>query len=226
MMLLVAGDSILKGIQIDGQSGRYIVRNTIDYEKASAMKTKNISSFGCTVSKGLRNISYALVRTQEKAIVLMDFGGNDCDYEWQKVSEYPDLCHIPRTPMPEFQRLYGKLIETVREYDCIPVVTTLPPIDSERYFNWISILDGVCKDALMQWMGTPDFLGEWQSYYSEAASYIANRYNADLIDLREHFRKSGQDNLFCQDGIHPNDNGQRLIEQCLSDYFKHLTTQS
>ena len=58
----------------------------------------------------------------------MDFGGNDCDFRWAE--------HLPAVPLPEFIRRYRSMIGKLRQRDIVPILTTLPPLEPELFFDW------------------------------------------------------------------------------------------
>jgi lysophospholipase L1-like esterase len=53
----------------------------------------------------------------------------------------------------------------------------------------------------------------YQENYSRAIEKIAKEAEVDCIDLRGAFLSNRRiDDLLCEDGIHPNTNGQKVIE--------------
>ena len=36
-------------------------------------------------------------------LMLLEYGGNDCDFDWHKVCENPELAHEPNVPFEKIQ---------------------------------------------------------------------------------------------------------------------------
>lgn len=74
-------------------------------------------------------------------------------------------------PLPEFVELYREMIRRVRSHGIRPILTNLPPLDSERFFNWwCGDLD---KEAVMRWLGDVGNIYVWQERYSRAVERLA-----------------------------------------------------
>ena len=219
----VFGDSILKGIQVNPFNKRYHVNNTIDVAMLSetfSLSIVNRSKLGCTVTKGKLLLEKYLSGVPDCAAILMDFGGNDCDFDWKSVSENPDAEHEPNTPIGKFVSIYSDMIEKIKQRGIRPIITNLPPLEPQRYFDWF------CKDLnkenLLRWLDGINAIYRYQELYSHTAEEIARSAGAMLVDLRGAFLKERYLGRFlCEDGIHPNTEGQRLITQELKKFCTH-----
>ena len=135
--IAVFGDSILKGIQVNPDNKKYITDNHIDLDflrDTYALAIENFSKFGCTITKGADILKKRFARGLECDVVVMDFGGNDCDFDWKAISENPDAEHQPNTPLDVFMETYRNIIRMLKEKAVRPILTTLPPIDPQRFF--------------------------------------------------------------------------------------------
>ena len=140
----------------------------------------------------------------------LEFGGNDCDFDWKSVSECPDGIHLPKTPLDEFESLYSKIIDDVSNSGSKPVLFSLPPLSAERYFAWIS--KGLNAVNILRWLGDVGHIYRWHEMYNNTVVKIAEAKNVLLIDIREAFLKARDYlSLLCEDGIHPNEAGHALI---------------
>ena len=86
------GDSILKGIQVDLGDRRYRTHNEINVEALESefqLSIHNDAHFGATVRKGSRLLDRMLARKLPCDMMVMDFGGNDCDFRWKEIAEDP-----------------------------------------------------------------------------------------------------------------------------------------
>lgn len=67
-------------------------------------------------------------------LLLLEYGGNDSDYDWPQIAAAPKEEHFPKTMLSVFERAYGELISLGRSLGMQPVIMTLPPIDAQKYF--------------------------------------------------------------------------------------------
>jgi len=92
-----------------------------------------------------------------------------------------------------------------------PYLVTLPPIDAERYFDFIS-RDGLSKDNILKWLGDKDHIYRYHERYSAHLAKIAREMGTKILDVRAAFLDIWNSRrLFCSDGIHPTEEGQKLI---------------
>lgn len=219
----VWGDSILKGVVLDEAAGRYrLLKNSAvnAFAQLFHLDVKNHSHFGYTAPKALASIDKTLSSDFKADLVLLEFGGNDCDFNWAEVSENPGIEHKPNTPFDDFVAAMQKMIQTLMDRGITPVLMSLPPIDSNRFFDWVTKPDNVDPDRVLSFIGDKDYIYRHQERYSLAITGLAYRYKLPLIEVREAFLK--EKNLcdcLCTDGIHPNERGQQLIQEILSKSF-------
>ena len=134
------GDSILKGVVFDDLRRRYAMLkdNCIQIASRSlGVAVINRSRFGSTVDKGRILLEKALEKGLDCDAVLLEYGGNDCDFEWKAVSADPDLPHRPHTELPVFERELRTMAGMLRENGIVPVLMSLPPIHGERYLEFL-----------------------------------------------------------------------------------------
>ncbi|MGB4661569.1 MAG: SGNH/GDSL hydrolase family protein [Mobilitalea sp.] len=220
--IMLFGDSILKGIQINPANKKYYIDNHIDVEMLSkqySIQFENYSSFGCTVTKGRDLLKKRLSKNIGCDAIVMDFGGNDCDFNWKAISENPEGKFSPNTPLELFTQTYCDIIDTLKEKGILPILTTLPPLQPQRFFEWF------CKDLnkknILKWLGEINMIYQHQEDYSKEIERIAIEKQVPLIDFRGDFLKSGSiDELLCEDGTHPNTLGQKIITSSLFEFAK------
>lgn len=219
------GDSVSRGVIFDEINNKYrFLKDSFAklFSQAFGIDVENYAAFGCTVSKGMKLMHRHGESMKNSGYVLLEFGGNDCDFDWAAVAENPDIDHIPKTPMPQFKETYRQMIDKVREDGGVPILMTLPPIDPDRYFNRIS--QGLSAENILRFLGDTDRIYRWHEYYSMAINFIAVEKDVPLIDVRSAFlqRKNCFD-LICEDGIHPNEEGHafisKIISEAVSDQF-------
>ena len=219
MKVCVFGDSISKGVVFDNEKNRYtllresfinMIQNKTDVE------INNVSCFGCTVSKGIGLLEKVEGELKDYEFTFIEYGGNDCDYNWAEVAENPDFDHQCKTPLSAFKEKYGQMIEKIKKLGSNPVLVTLPPIDSKRFFDWVS--KGLNKDNILKFLGDVNHIGRWQSLYNDTVKQLSILYKLPVLDIRSIFLK--QNNIMdfiCDDGIHPNYYGHKLIYQAIAN---------
>ncbi|MGF7145591.1 lysophospholipase L1-like esterase [Anaerotaenia torta] len=218
----VFGDSILKGIQINPVNKKYYVNNNIDADTLSRkypIQIQNYSSFGCTVKKGSEQLKKRLEQDLGCDVIVMDYGGNDCDFNWKAISENPAGNHLPNTPIELFTEIYCGIIDTLKKKGIIPILTTLPPLEPQRFFDWFC--GSLNKKNILTWLGDISTIYNHQESYSRVIEKIAMETQVPLIDLRGAFLKAGDvKELLCEDGTHPNTLGQKVIASSFDHFAK------
>ena len=216
--ICVFGDSIMKGVTFDAIKGRYIfLKNSflnILGMRNSNVKVGNYAKFGCTITVGKAIIEKHATELSNYEYTALEFGGNDCDYDWKAVSECPDAIHLPKTPIDEFEKLYSDIIDSVKTAGSTPVLFSLPPLNAHRYFSWIS--RGLNAENILHWLGDEEHIYRWHEMYNIAVLKLASAKDVMLIDIRRAFLETRNYlGLLCEDGIHPNEAGHALISDVI-----------
>lgn len=184
-----------------------------EFSAESGIQIHNHARFGCTIRKAIGWIRRDCEESgKPEDSVVLEFGGNDCDYDWARISQNPALRIQCKTPPEEFAALYREALALIRQSGRRPVAMTLPPIHSLRYLNFVC-RNGLIKENLLRWLGDAGAIGRRQRLYSELALQVAREEQAEVIDLRAAFPQdeTALAELLCEDGIHPNQKGQARI---------------
>lgn len=217
----VWGDSVLKGIIYDEKRNRYKrleEKTAIDKIAELGMDVINKTKFGMTAPKAKDLMMKELQKGIDAQMAIIEFGGNDCDFKWKEVAENPEKEHSPNTTLEMFKACITDMVQALRQYNITPVLVNLPPIHSQKYFNWIS--RGLNQNAISRWLGDIELIYRHHESYSVAIMNLAKRMSCDLIDVRSPFlQKRDYYNYLCEDGIHPNEKGHKLINQIMSEYI-------
>lgn len=81
--------------------------------------------------------------------------------------------------------------------------------------------DGLSRENILHWLGDENAIYRYQEMYCRTIEEIAGEENADLVDLRGAFLSDRKlDAYLCEDGIHPNANGQNVIMRAFREYFE------
>jgi len=219
--LYIFGDSIMKGVMFDKNNQKYVLAPTDSIDEIADslhMRIINSSKFGCTIDKGYDRIMRTLSKDDHFDVALLEFGGNDCDFNWVQVSENPEGEFEPKTPLTAFRDYYTKIINELRRHSITPVIMTLPPIDAEKYLNRIVSVGNLNRDNILKWLGDVQMIYRYQELYSNTVSKIAQATGTILVDVRSYFLETRKYyTLMCDDGIHPNEEGHELIRHAIRD---------
>ena len=215
----IFGDSVARGVVFDAVKNKYSLlkesfANIVERQQNIAIR--NYSRFGCTISMGSEILKRHETELGKFNYTILEFGGNDCDYNWAEVSENPYRQHLCNTPITLFCGKYKELIDHVIKHGGKPVLLNLPPIDPKRYFKWIS--KGLNGQNILTFLGEVDFIYKWQEMYSAAIEKLAVEEKIPIIDIRSGFlNKEDYSDYLCADGIHPNEKGHLLISGVLQE---------
>ena len=175
-------------------------------------EVENNCKMGATIQEGFEILKHTLGESAEDTLVVLEYGGNDCNYDWTKVSDNPEGNFLPNTPEEEFQKTYLEMIQYAKSKGAKVAVCNLVPIDSEKFMNWVT--RGLNYDNILQWMGDINRIARWQEYYSRISERVATIANCTILDLRSMFLKHrSMQNMIGLDGIHPSSEGHTLIKE-------------
>ena len=216
------GDSVLKGVIYENE--HYRVTDTAFYkrcEESLGIVIENKAKFGSTISKGesLFERSLASIKDTPGEYVIMEFGGNDCDFNWSEISEDPYAEHLPMSTISDFITTYTYMIDQVKSIGKTPVLLSLPPIDSARYLKHISRERS--EENILKWMQNDrQFITNWHERYNIEVFKIAIGNNIPVIDITSAFlEQKNYSEYLCEDGIHPNEKGHELIANSIMQHI-------
>ncbi|MEA5060415.1 MAG: SGNH/GDSL hydrolase family protein [Candidatus Pelethousia sp.] len=221
--VVIYGDSIMKGATPEGGS-RYrsvLPRFLPTLMEKYGLAVTNRARFGCTIDKG-----YAMLQKDLSAQIapyhfaLVEYGGNDCDYDWKAVAAAPDANHQPHTSIAEFLRTLEHMADELIQKGVKPLLMTLPPIDAERYLSFIC-RDGTNRENIVKWLGETQMIYRFQEMYSASILKLALHRGFPLVDVRPYFLdKHNYADLISIDGIHPSEEGYALIHTAFDEYLR------
>lgn len=220
----VFGDSISKGVLYDPAHNHYQVGESFfeRFRKIKGIDLKLQAQFGATIRKGRQLIERSLTAIGPEDTVILEFGGNDCNFDWKAIAEDPLADHLANTPLDQFTEIYQDLVDRVLSRTERVILCTLPPLDSEKFFAFVSA--GLRADRLLRFLGEVQNIGRWQEAYSLKVQQIAALKHLPVLPLRAAFSQEALPELVCADGMHPNEKGQeQLLSALLSWDLQPLT---
>lgn len=220
--IMVLGDSISKGVVYSEEKKRYVFSKEGFINGVSRLlkvPVHNLSKFGNTILNGKTMLADKFTGL-DPDVVLIEFGGNDCDFNWDDVAERPEADHQPQAALENYEQALWSTVSFVRERGKIPVLMNLPPLNDTAYFDWFTQKNPEKGERILKWLGQKNRIYWWQEQYSYAVDRVARRTSTLLINIRTAFlRTADYQRLLCRDGIHPNEKGQLLIRDVLLGYI-------
>ena len=220
----IFGDSVGKGVVLS-DTGRY-ASGSPDINSLTGrddITLKNYSRFGFVTEKTLWLIEKCGDEIASSDAVFIEVGGNDCDFDWQSISETPDEEHLCKTPPALFEKIYTELLKKAKAFGKKVFALNLPPIVAARYFKNISQRAGVCAENVLKWLGSVETIYRYQEMYSLMVEKIARAVDVALIDIRSAFVSDHHyENFICEDGIHPNSKGYELIYKSVIEQYRAI----
>ena len=211
------GDSLTRGVVLNNENRYSVLKGSfidIISEKLN-LSIKNYAKFGCTIGFGHNVIDRHSSDISATDVTFLEFGGNDCDFDWRGIADNPTSEHTPKTILDSFKVQFLSLIERVRNLGSKPIILSLPPIDSNAYFSFISrFMNEEQRANIIRWLGGDiDIITRWHETYNKALFEISESSGTPIIDITSPFENYNGDMmaLMCSDGIHPNAQGHELI---------------
>ena len=208
----IYGDSLLKATMPDGQV-HYHCHLPEVMERYSGRQTEvvNRSKMGATVRKGQALLEHDLRRGMQADYALIAYGGNDSDFDWDAVQAHPQESHLPRTTLADFKEILLCMIRELRERGVQPVLMTLPPIDAQRYLDFLC-REGRSRERILDWLGDTQRIYRHQELYSDAVAALAMTEGLPLIDVRRQcLPMRDLPRYIAADGIHLTMTGYRCL---------------
>jgi len=221
--IVVYGDSIARGVIYDEQKQKHslLLENftNILRDRLKGI-VYNAAKFGSTIAGGMLRLQDDVLK-RKPDIVLIEFGGNDCDYHWDEIADNPSGEFHPNTECSAFYELLKHLVEKLRTLNIVPVLVSLPPLDPDKYFRWISHNSDQAGKNILQFIGNVSHIYSWHERYNAAILRVAEETKTRLIDIRSAFlQKDDYRKLVCIDGIHPNKEGHKVIADKIFNYIQ------
>lgn len=217
----VYGDSLLKATVPDEQFHYHFHLPEV-MERYSGRQTEVVSraKMGATIRKGQALLDNDLQRGLQADFALIAYGGNDSDFDWDAIQERPEEEHIPRTALPEFRSTLLSMLQKLRDQSVQPVLMTLPPIDAQRYLDFLC-RTGRSKERIMAWLGDIQHIYRHQELYSDTVAQVAYETGTPIIRVRESFlREKHLPGLISPDGIHLTMEGYTKMFDTLAGWLR------
>lgn len=219
--LVGLGDSIMKGVlMVQEENGKVCYslsdQNIVDRVGASMhADVLNLGKMGCTVEAGERVLNRYIEQLREAEYVLLCFGGNDSDYNWREIADNHNQKYSAKTILNVFEKTYTRIVNTIKEAGCSPIILSLPPMNAQKYFDFFTgNFSAEQKKNVLTWLrGSVDTIWAGHELYNDAVKRVAAMTDSLLVDVTTPLGDGAH--FLCDDGIHPNQRGQELIAQII-----------
>ena len=217
------GDSTSQGIILDEQ-GEYHVSRTgcIRLLKRRGYPIRNYAVHGYTVLQGLE--SFRSMPIEPGSFCVIQFGGNDCDLDWDAVSEDPNSYHEGRVPLADFRENVIRFVREARARKLEPVLITPLALMSNRYYHWVS--RGKSAEAILHYLRDDlESISRWQERYANVLRDVSVSEGCLLEDVRSWMlNRLEYPSLICRDGIHPNEAGHATLADIIDEHCGKMLT--
>lgn len=225
--VVIWGDSLAKGVIWNDARKRHAYSNPTAADIAAErleIEIINRSKFGCTAPEGLQIMEHDVENGIICDTALIEYGGNDCNFDWAAVSENPESEHFSVTPPEVYLESMRSMVRWLIEKGIRPVMMTLPPIDAERYFRFL-VGNRLNPKHILHWLGDVQQIYRYQEMYSMLVEKVAREFSIQLIDLRQKCLEyhGFVKRMICEDGLHLTEEGQRFMGETIADIVKNST---
>ncbi|HCI67492.1 MAG TPA: SGNH/GDSL hydrolase family protein [Oscillibacter sp.] len=216
----IYGDSLLKAtVPDEDMHYRFHLPEVMAQYPTDRLEVVNRAKMGATVTKGLSLVEHDVQRGMDARWALVAYGGNDSDFDWEAIAAAPEQEHLPHTVLPEFIEKLRCAVQELASAGVQPVLMTLPPIDGQRYFQFI------CRRAdggsILRWLGDVGRIYRHQELYSDAVAALAMTEGLPLIDVRRQFLPMRDlPRYIAADGIHLTMTGYRCLFDTLAGWIR------
>ena len=217
------GDSLARGVVWNEQRNRHTLAARTAAEVAGERLGVNVinrARFGFTAPRGLQTLKKDLAEGFACDSAVLEFGGNDCNFDWAAISAEPEKQHDPQTLPDAFTAALSQMIDRLKKVRIRPLLMTLPPIDAERYFRFL-VGDRLNPASILKWLGDVQQIYRFQELYSSLIEQVARVKGCALLNVRRECLKNHRMSTFlCADGLHLNENGQRYVGEMIAELIK------
>jgi len=217
----VWGDSLAKGVAWNSERHRHSYSSTTAADVAGeklGITVVNRSKFGYTAPQGFEMMEHDIENGIACDAALIEFGGNDCNFNWAEISAHPEAHHEPATPPEKYLTSLRSMVRWLYQKGIRPVLMTLPPIDAERYFKFL-VGDRLDGGNILKWLGDVHQIYRFQEMYSLLVEKVAREFQIRLIDIRQRClaRNGFLKDMVCEDGLHLTEQGQHFVGEQIAE---------
>ena len=140
-------------------------------------------------------------------------------YNWQEIAANPSGQHVPVMDLVAYKAQYTNKIAQARAHGQEPVLVSLPIMDENRYFAFITRgMSMQERKNLLYWLGgKTERLRNIHALYNLSLFRLAAQQCVHIIDITSPMLASAHyEQLLEQDGVTLSPEGQQLVDNELS----------
>lgn len=227
MKIVCFGDSLTRGVSYVKGRIRILKEN---YPLLLQQFFSSDDSYTVSVvNKGVFNDdSDLLIQRLNKDVILekpdyiiLEIGGNDCNFKWEEVAAHPENEHTAIVPIDRYIDNVKAIVNNLIEAGITPVVLTLPPLDPVRYYKFISEKYG---KSISHWISAVGGIEHWHSLYNRSLKQLTEQLDVITIDVRTALKQAGDfSKLISDDGIHLTADGYKELAKTIYSQINSLT---
>lgn len=180
-----------------------------------------ILRIGTHRSRHNRWLDRRLKNVHEGDTVVLEYGGNYCEFDWAAIAAHPDVDHLPAVNFGQFREFYHSAIGKCLAKGARVVLLTLPTLLPQRYFDFVS--RNLDRDNILHWLGNDACsLSHWNEQYNEEILSLAAQYQLPVIDINPTFlRHHYLEDCYAINGMHPNNIGHSFIAELVAEWERN-----
>lgn len=159
----------------------------------------------------------------DKTVIIQPESG--LQYNWSEIAANPSGTHQPKMDLIAYKALYINKIAQARAHGQEPVLVSLPIMDEDRYFAFITrgMTMQERKNILFWLGGKVERLRNIHALYNLALFRLASTQCVHLIDITSPMlERAHSEQLLEQDGITLSEAGQALVNNELSSLISRF----
>ncbi|WP_100488205.1 SGNH/GDSL hydrolase family protein [Sporolactobacillus pectinivorans] len=213
MKIVCFGDSVTRGITF--VRGRFkIIRDNYP-----VLLQRLLGDQDEVLNKGVFNDnSDLLVERLDKDVlqlhpdlVLINIGGNDCNFRWDQVAQLPEEEHVPIVPLNRYLSNIKQIVRQISASGAVPVVLSLLPLDPARYYH--SLMEHY-SHSIGHWISCCGGIEHWHGMYNRSLKEMVHSSGIPSLDIRSAFKSKGDfSDLINEDGLHPTAKGYAVLAE-------------
>ena len=153
----------------------------------------------------------------DKTVIIQPESG--LQFDWKAIASNPAAHHEPQMDLVAYKALYTNKIAQARAHGQEPVLVSLPIMDENRYFAFITRgMSMQERKNILYWLGgSVERLRNIHALYNLALFRLAASQCVHIIDITSPMLESAHfEQLLEQDGVTLSEEGQALVDNELA----------
>ena len=147
-------------------------------------------------------------------------------FDWQSIASHPSDKHEPTYSLVAYKSLYTNRIAQARAQGMEPVLVSLPIMDEDRYFAYITRgMSMQERKNILYWLGgKTERLRNIHALYNLALFRLASLQCVHIVDITSPMLANAHyDELLEQDGVTLSPAGEALVDNELATLSSRLS---